>query len=201
MNNIRSIRYRFSSSDATPGEIGFRIIGDDTVNTEATWKIEWTYGEEGEEPKTMTLWISKSTGKCLKVEMEGVTYTGEYAEMFGGTMLLVWFAWVGTYSQIWNYTEVYHMEELGYGTLSFLGSELQTIGPTLLTVYKYRWEAYSSAPEEYQGVSEWWYAPVSFGSIIVKLYWESDGDWGQMELLSIELTSPQPTPTPTPTPT
>lgn len=199
LNNVRSARYRFSIPNATV-TIGLRILGDDTVGGEATWRVEWETVEEGGEPSTIMLWISKSTGRCIQAEIEGVTYTGVLAEMFGGVMLMVWFAWVGAYSEIWNYTEVYNMGQLGYGTLSFLGSELQTIGPTPLTVYKYRWEGSSSAPEGYRVTSEWWYAPVSFGSIIVKLYWEFEGGWGQMELLSIELTSPQPTPTPTPTP-
>ncbi|MEM2088989.1 MAG: CARDB domain-containing protein [Thermoproteota archaeon] len=195
LNNVKSSKYRFSDSEGNSGEIGFETLGEETVSGEATWKVEWEIAEEGGEPETIIMWISKSTGQCLQIEIEGETYTGDMAEMYGGLVLLVWFVWVGMWTEAWNFTTIYGYGETGYGTLSFLGTETRSFGPEQLLVYKYRWEGYATAPEEYfRGVAEYWFAPVSFGTIIVRLYVESDGEWWRTELLSIDLVSPQPRP-------
>jgi len=196
LNNVKSARYRFSDEEGTVGVIGFQVLGEETVSGEDTWKVEWGYEEEGEAPETMLLWISKSTGKCLQVMVDEETFTGEYAEMFGNPMLYVWVAWVGKWGEAWNFTTVYDFEELGFGRLVYLGSEIETIGPSQLLVYKYRWEGYANAPEGYRAIVEWWFAPVSFGTLVVKIYWEllDHTEWVRIELLSVELVSPQPRP-------
>ncbi|MEM2930396.1 MAG: CARDB domain-containing protein [Thermoproteota archaeon] len=197
LNNVSSAKYRFSDEEGTVGEIGFRVLGEETVSGEDTWKVEWEYAEEeGETPETMLLWISKSTGKCLQVMIDEETYTGEYAEMFGNLMLYVWVAWVGTWEEAWNFTTVYGYEELGFGRLVYLGSETKTFDSESLLIYKYRWEGYANAPEGYRAIVEWWFAPVSFGTLIVKIYWEllDHTEWARIELLSIDLVSPQPRP-------
>jgi len=196
LNNVKSARYRFSDEEGTVGVIGFQVLGEETVSGEDTWKVEWGYEEEGETPETMLLWISKSTGKCLQVMIDEETFTGQYAEMFGNTMLYVWVAWVGAWSEAWNFTTVYSYEELGYGRLIYLGPEIGAYGPSQLLVYKYRWEGYVNAPESYRGVAEWWFAPVSFGTLIVKIYFETldTKEWAKIELLSVELVNPQPRP-------
>ncbi|MGB9718253.1 MAG: CARDB domain-containing protein [Thermoproteota archaeon] len=196
LSNVKSARYRYSDEEGTVGEIGFRVLEEETVGGEATWKVEWEYEEEGETPQTMLLWISKSTGKCLQVVVDEETYTGQYAEMFGNLMLFVWVAWIGTWEEAWNFTTVYNYEELGFGRLVYLGPETGTFGPSQLLIYKYRWEGYANAPEGYRAIVEWWFAPVSFGTLIVKIYWESldRTEWAKIELLSVELVSPQPWP-------
>ncbi|MBO3753547.1 MAG: hypothetical protein FGF53_01505 [Candidatus Brockarchaeota archaeon] len=195
LNNVKSAKYRYSDEEGTVGEIGFRILGEEAVSGEAAWKVEWEYEEEGE-TETMLLWISKSTGKCLQVEVDGETYTGQYAETFGNVMLFVWVAWVGNWGEAWNFTTVYGYEELGFGRLIYLGPETRAYGPSQLLIYKYRWEGYTNAPEGYRAIVEWWFAPVSFGTLIVKIYWESldRTEWVRIELLSVELVSPQPRP-------
>ena len=152
LNNVKSARYRFSDEEGTVGVIGFQVLGEETVSGEDTWKVEWGYEEEGETPETMLLWISKSTGKCLQVMIDEETFTGQYAEMFGNTMLYVWVAWVGAWSEAWNFTTVYSYEELGYGRLIYLGPEIGAYGPSQLLVYKYRWEGYVNAPESYRAL-------------------------------------------------
>ncbi|MGQ9596142.1 MAG: CARDB domain-containing protein [Thermoproteota archaeon] len=196
LNNVKSATYRFSDSDGDAGEIGFQVLGEEAVGGENTWKVEWTLKEEDESPEKMTLWISKSTGKCLQAEMEGETYTGYYAETFGNLMLYVWVAWVGTWVEAWNFTTVYDLEAAGYGRLVFLGPELRTLGPSQLLVYKWRWEGFRGCPGAYNGTAEWWFAPVSFGTLVVKIYLETfdKSEWWQLELLSIELVAPQPRP-------
>ncbi len=195
LNNVKSARYRYSDEEGTVGEIGFRVLGEETVSREAAWKVEWEYEEEGE-TETMLLWISKSTGKCLQAEIGGETYTGQYAEMFGNLMLFVWVAWVGNWEKAWNFTTVYGYERLGFGRLIYIGPETRTFGPSQLLIYKYKWEGYTNAPEGYRAIVEWWFSPVSFGTLIVKIYWEllDRTEWVKIELLSVELVSPQPRP-------
>jgi hypothetical protein len=196
LNNVKSAKYRFSDEKGTVGAIGFRVLGEETVSGENTWKVEWEYEEEGKASETMLLWISKSTGKCLQVMVDEETYTGQYAEMYGNIMLYVWVAWVGAWSEAWNFTTVYSYEELGYGRLIYLGSGIETYGSSQLLVYKYRWEGYVNASESYRGVAEWWFAPVSFGTLIVKIYFETldTKEWDKIELLSVDLVNPQPRP-------
>jgi hypothetical protein len=116
--------------------------------------------------------------------------------MIGNLMLFVWVACVGTWGEAWNLTTVYGYEELGFGRLVYLGPETASFGPSQLLIYKYRWEGYRNAPEGYRAIVEWWFAPVSFGTLIAKMYWESPDhtEWVRIELLSVELVSPQPRP-------
>ncbi|MEM2941370.1 MAG: hypothetical protein QW304_07480 [Thermoproteota archaeon] len=204
LNRIKSAHYRYSSSGGDSGEIGFRILGDDSVDGEATWRVEWKYAEDTLEPQTLVLWISKSTGEFLKAEFEGETYTGDLARFYGGGMLNAWSAWVASREDYLDFDTERRGAEAGYGRFISLGSEVQTFGPTRLLVYKYRWEGYADAPPAWHGIAEYWYAPVSFGNIIVRIYFESEeGDQTEYVLLSIEFINSEPisTPTPTATPT
>lgn len=196
LNNVKSSKYRFSDHEGNVGEISFRTLGEETVSGESTWKVEAEYSGEGEEPERVTIWISKSTGQCLQAELEGEVYTGDFAAMIGSSVLIFWTAWVGTWQEVWNFTEMYHWEEIGYGRLVFLGTETKTLGPSQILVYKWRWEGYVNAPEDYRGVAECWFAPVSFGTLLAKIYFESldRTEWQQIELLSVELVKPQPRP-------
>jgi len=196
LNNVKSSKYGYSDYEGTAGEISFRTLGEETVGGESTWKVEVEYSEEGEEPESVTIWISKSTGRCLQAEIDGEVFTGDYAAMIGSSALMFWSVWVGTWQEVWNFTEVYHWEEIGYGRLVFLGSETRTLGLSQLLVYKWRWEGYATAPESSRGVAEVWFAPVSFGTLLVKMYFESldRTEWWRIELLSVELVKPQPRP-------
>jgi hypothetical protein len=197
LNNVKSSRYRFSSSKGNPGKIGFRVLGEETIGGESTWEVEIEAEEEGETPNIMTLWISKSTGKCLQAKIDDEIYTGEMAELMGSSLLLMWIAWVGTWQESWGLSTFYGWVELGWGRAVFLGSETRAFGPTSLMVYKFAWEAYPNAPQNVPGgYAEIWFAPVSFGTLIAYLYTESSDrtEWYKLELLSIGLVSPQPLP-------
>ncbi|MEM2437443.1 MAG: hypothetical protein QXN75_05710, partial [Thermoproteota archaeon] len=195
LNNVKSARYGFLDNEGNEWWIGFRTLGEDTVGGETTWKVELKYAEEGEEEATMTLWISKSTGKCLQAEVGGTIYTGGIAEMMITPILFeIWFAWIGAWQEAWKPETVYYYWEAGYGRLFFQGSETRTFGPTSLLVYKYRWEGYVNAPKTFRGAVEWWFAPVSFGTLLVHFRVETDVEWWQVDLSSIELVNPQPLP-------
>ncbi|MEM3659342.1 MAG: CARDB domain-containing protein [Thermoproteota archaeon] len=195
LNNVKSVRYRYSDEEGVAGEVGFRILREETVGGKAAWKVEWEYKSNGE-TNAVTLWISKSTGKCLQVEINGEIYTGQYAEIIGDSMMRYWVIWVGILWKAWNLTTVYGYWELGYGRMIYLGPETRTFGPSQLLVYKWRWEGFANAPVVYRAIVEMWFAPVSFGTLLVYVYSESldTREWVKTELLSIELVSPQPTP-------
>ncbi|MEM1554858.1 MAG: hypothetical protein QXJ72_08260 [Thermoproteota archaeon] len=202
LNRIKSAHYRYSTSEGDSGEIGFKMLEEDFVNGEATWKVEWTYAEDMLEPQTWILWISKSTGKCLKANFEDETYTGDLAQFFGSNLLNAWSTWVASREDFLDFDTERRGAEAGYGRFIYLGSEVQTFGSTQLLTYKYRWEGYSDAPPVWRGIAEYWYAPVSFGNIIVRIYFESeDGEQTEYRLLLIEFINPEPVSTPTPTST
>ena len=197
LNNVKSSKYRFSDHEGNYGEIAFEVLGEETVSGESTWKVEASFlDEEGGEPNIMTLWISKSTGQCLQVEMEGEVYTGDYAAYIGNSVMLMWAAWVGTWEEAWNLTSMYGWRESGYGDFVFLGSELRAMGPTQLFVYKYRWDGYATSPEDLRWSVEVWFAPVKFGTLLAYVYAKplDKAEWYKIELLSVELVSPQPMP-------
>lgn len=196
LNNVKSIRYRILDYKGEDLLVGFKVLGEDTVGGEATWKVEWkgVNVAKGEE-QSVTLWISKSTGKCLQAEVGGTIYTGGIAEMMITPILFeIWFAWIGAWQEAWKPETVYYYWEAGYGRLFFQGSETRTFGPTSLLVYKYRWEGYVNAPKTFRGTVEWWFAPVSFGTLLVHFRVETDVEWWQVDLSSIELVNPQPLP-------
>jgi len=196
LNNVKQVRYRYADSDGNSGEIGFQVLGEETVQGEAAWKVKLEVYPRGKEATVATLWISKSTSRCLQVELKGEVYTGPVAEMFWSQLLVIWATFIGTHTKTWEFAVLYNLAEGGYGRITFLGSELRAVGPTLLLVYKWRWEGYSSAPEAFRRVAEYWFAPASFGTIAVKLHLESSDrqKWLDIELLSIELVRPQPRP-------
>ncbi|MEM4454994.1 MAG: CARDB domain-containing protein [Thermofilaceae archaeon] len=196
LNNVKQIRYRYADSDGNSGEMGFQVLGEETVQGEATWKVKLEVYPKGKEATVATLWVSKSTGKCLQVELKGEVHTGAVAELFWSQLLVIWMTYIGTHTRTWEFAVLYNLAEGGYGRVTFLGFELRTVGPTQLLVYKWKWEGYSSAPEPFRRVAEYWFAPTSFGNIVVKLYLESSDRqrWLDIELLSIELVSPQPRP-------
>lgn len=136
--------------------------------------------------------------------------TGTMAVLIGNATFSFWTGMVYTAWKAWDYTALQQIPE--YGHVSFLGSSTETYGPTVLTVFKYRFEGLAVAPETYRYIVEIWSAPTQFGGISTYLYVESldKAEWFSWELLSIELTEPQevppdiqtqPTPTPSPTPT
>jgi len=128
--------------------------------------------------------------------VEGEIYTGAIAELYGLAMLSIWHTWVVAWNVTWNIPMLYACGKAGYGHLIYLGSGIETYGPTQLLVHKFRYEGYAGAPEKFRVIAEAWFAPVGFGTFLVKLYLTipGTGEWFNVELLSIELVSPQPRP-------
>lgn len=196
LNNVKASEYRLSFSEGGEAYIGFRVLGEEQVGGENAWKVEWSVRSESGGGSAI-LWISKSTGVCLQLEMEGEVLSGEYAVYMGSMFLSTWFSWIESNTESFKLEEIGQWEEaVGYGRLLFLGSELKTIGSSQLMVYGWRWEGYPTAPESYRSVVDFWLAPTSFGSMIVKIHVETyePAQWADIALVNVELAEPQPLP-------
>ncbi|MEM1509138.1 MAG: CARDB domain-containing protein [Thermofilaceae archaeon] len=188
--------YCISSSEGDENCIAFRILGEEQIGGERAWKVEWKVRSESNE-NIIILWISKSTGMCIQLEMDGETFSNEYAESMGSMVLSMWFSWIESNAESFKFEDIGQWREAtGYGRLLFLGSELRTIGSSQLVVYKWRWEGYRTAPEAYRGMADFWLAPTNFGSIPVKIRVEvyEPAQWTEIMLVNVELTEPQPLP-------
>jgi hypothetical protein len=167
LNYIPSIEVEFSDHDETVGTWGYDIIGEEDIDDTPTWKVESTFGQEGEKESYVT-WISKIDGTVMQVEVEENVITGPMASLIG------------------NVTE--------YGELTDLGSSQENYGPTVLTVSKYKFEGGTTAPDLYRYTVEIWLAPTRFGGITTYLYLQSNtnvDEWFSLELKHIELVEPE----------
>jgi len=203
LSYIPSIVVEYNDHNDTIGTWGYEIIDEEEVDGIPSWKVESSFGEEGDKESYVT-WVSKVDGAILKVEVEGNVITGVMASMLGNVTFSFWYAMVYSYWTAWNYEELKDMPE--YGTLSYLGSSQEMYGPTSLTVFKYKFEGIPTAPDIYGYTVEFWLAPTQFGGITTYLYLQSNTDvdeWFSLEIKHIELIEPQevpPTPKPEPEP-
>ncbi|MCS7105412.1 MAG: hypothetical protein NZ954_07635 [Thermofilaceae archaeon] len=196
LNNVKSSEYRISNSEGEEVRVAYQILGEETVMGEESWKVKWSFRSIGEEV-TVNLWISKSTGRTLQLEMNGELLSGEAAESIGLQVLNIWFGWIEQQSEVFKMEEAGKWLELtSQGRLLYLGSELRALGPSQLLVHKWRWEGYPTADEEYRGIVDIWIATTAYRDMLVKLHLEQyePPSWFDIELLSIELVKPQPLP-------
>ncbi|MEM1509211.1 MAG: CARDB domain-containing protein [Thermofilaceae archaeon] len=194
LNNVRASEYQFTSKFYGKEErirFGFQVLGEEVLEGESAWKVYFYV--TAEETNTAYLWVSKSSGRIIKALVDENEFTGEMAQAFGVLFLQYWITWVGHYEEQWSVEGIGEIAETPFGRLVFLGSERKDFGPTRLLIYKWIWEGYVTAPEEYRYRQEVWLAPVSFGVLLAKLYFENldKSEYGGMELLSIELANPQ----------
>lgn len=194
LNNVRSSEYQFTSKVSGREErvkFGFQVLGEEVIEGESAWKVYWYVTAEG--TNSAYIWVSKSSGRTIKAVVDGNEITGEMAESLGVFFLQYWITWVGYYEEQWNIERIREIIETPYGKLAYLGSETRNFGPTRLLIYKWMWEGYATAPGEYRYRQDVWLAPVSFGVLLVKLYFENmdKSEYGGIDLLSIELTNPQ----------
>ena len=191
-NNIKSARARYASSEGDEGTIGFRVLGEESVDGEPAWKSEWELTAKGSEPVHAIIWVSKSTGMVVQAEMGGEVQRGEFAELMTAPLLALWNVWFISQAEAYTPERIAEYGVSPYGRLSST-TELMSIGPTTLWVYKISWEGFPTAPEHLRNRWDFWYAPTSFGMLLVRVRVETlDGSkWFITELLSVELTKPQ----------
>jgi hypothetical protein len=191
LNYIPSIEVEFKDHDDTIGTWGYDVIGEEDIDGTPTWKVESTFGEEGEKESYVT-WISKIDGTVMQVEVEENILTGLMASMIGNATLSFWYAMVYSYWTAWDYVALRDVPE--YGELTDLGTSEENYGPTVLTVSKYRFEGLTTAPDLYRYTVEIWLAPTRFGGITTYLYLQSNtnvDEWFSIELKHIELVEPE----------
>jgi hypothetical protein len=191
LNYIPSIEVEFNDHDENIGTWGYAVIGEEDIDGTPTWKVESTFGQEGEKESYVT-WISKIDGTVLQVEVEENILTGLMASMIGNATLSFWYAMVYSYWTAWDYEALSDMPE--YGELTDLGSSQENYGPTVLTVSKYKFEGGTTAPDLYRYTVEIWLAPTRFGGITTYLHLQSItnvDEWFSLELKHIELVEPE----------
>ena len=194
LSNAKALEYRIWTSrggEEYAVRIGYRVLGEETVSGEPAWKT--AFYVENENSLQAYIWISKSSGRALKVQVEGSDLPPEYAEMVAEQLFAAWFGSIAAFEEQWSVEGITEYAETPYGRFLYLGAEQMSFGPARLLVHKWRWEGYATAPEEYRYRSEAWLAPLSTGVVLVKVLVERfDGSQrGGVELLSIELAAPQ----------
>ena len=183
----KGMSYRWEDSEETWGEANYIVIGEETINGVECWKINLSYSSsDSSEVTSAIVWISKSDGTSLQIEMPGVgTYSGPMVENFWPTIssaILIPFT-------TWTYYEMTNPPP-DVGTVTYIGSEERTYGEATLTVLTYRFTPAPSNPE-YKDVS---YTEVS-GSILdsnhgllVGINVEyKDGTWWKWNLQTVTL--------------
>lgn len=76
--------HTYESHDAAPSVWGIRVDGPEVVQQQDTLKVV-LYDGDGNEG---VLWLGEEPGDYIKVRTRGQEYTGEMAEMFGGSMMM-----------------------------------------------------------------------------------------------------------------
>lgn len=189
---VPEISVRFENHEGNVAVFGYEIIGEEVIDETDTWIVESTISENDDGGGTFKIWISKSTGKAVQVEVEGETHTQSMivtpiANMtFGFFRAMIYNSW-----EAWDY---YALNEAPYGDVKIIGKSTETYGPTTLTVFKYKFTATQAAPEEYRYNAEVWVAPTQFGGITTYLYLDSFNEtdkWFSWELQSITLSEEQ----------
>ena len=167
---------------------GYEILGEENVRGHETWIVLWNYSTGGgEEMSEFKLWVSKSDGQAVQVEIEGEkitdsTFTTPISNItFGFFTAVIYQSW-----SVWDYND---LKNIPHGELKIIGNGTEQYGLTTLHVLKYQFIGKVSAPELYRYSVEAWTAPTPFGSIVTYLYVESftENKWFSLKVESIEL--------------
>ena len=188
-NHVSQIEFHYNVYNETvvSQRFGYEITGEETINGQSTWKIEFVIGFGGNESLS-TYWISKDTGQAIRAETEGEVIEGYFAGYMANMTFWLMSAMTFTLWQEWD-PDYISSEISEYGEYTYLGSGQETYGPTTLSLKKYRYTGIVTAPEDYRYTFDIWTAETKFGSITT--YWKAESLYEseriEMELISIEL--------------
>jgi hypothetical protein len=188
-NHVSQIEFHYNVYNETviSQRFGYEITGEEIINGQSTWKIEFVIGFGGNESLS-TFWVSQDTGQAIKAEIDGEILEGFFVGSMANMTFWLMSAMTFTLWQEWD-PDYISSEVLDYGEYTFLGSGQETYGPTTLSLEKYRYTGIVTAPEDYRYTFEIWTAETKFGSITT--YWKAESlfesEWIEMELISIEL--------------
>ena len=167
---------------------GYKVLGEENVRGHEAWIVLWNYSSAGgEEISEFKLWISKSEGIAVQVEIEGEKIT-ESTLTSPITEVTIGF-FTGVIYQSWSTWDINELQDLPHGELTIIGNGTEQYGLTPMQVLKYEYVGETSAPEQYRYRVETWTTSTPFGSIVTYLYVESimDENWFSWEVESIEL--------------
>ncbi len=192
LEHIYSIDINYTSDDET-GHFSYNVLGEETVDGNPAWKIEATFGEY-EDEQSLTIWVDKNTGRTIKADIEGQTFTGSLAEVYGNATLGFFTGFIYAYWNQWTYQEILEYRGTEYGTVTPLGSKTQTFGPTPLKSWGVRYEGLVPNEQNIRYDLEVWYAPTDFGGVMTYMsitVTEQEEHDVEIELQSIELVDEQ----------
>jgi len=188
-NHVSQIEFHYNvyNETVTSQRYGYEITGEETINGQSTWKIDFVFSFEGNESLS-TYWISKDTGHAIRAETDGEVVEGYFAGYMAN--ITFWLMSTLTFTLWQEWDPDYISSELSdYGEYTYVGSGQETYGPTSLSLKKYRYTGIITAPVDYRYNFEIWTAETKFGSITT--YWKAESlfesGWIEMELISIEL--------------
>lgn len=125
---VSSMEYRYTVNGNTIIVGSFEVTGSETVDGQECWVLDISYGQyQGK------VWVSKADGSVVKAVSDGESgeVTKKIAEGFLGSFISFFTAAHPVWYHYWQVpTDV--------GTITPIGSETVQLGPTTLTVNKYR---------------------------------------------------------------
>lgn len=152
---VSSMEIKYSTAASPPIISSYTIAGSEAINGQDCWVVEFNLSEP---PTSGTAWVRKSDGEITKatVSMGSLQFTGQDAIDFAQTYLTGFLAPFTSLDPYW-----YNMATIptDVGVIKFLGAETMNLGPTTLTVRKYRLE-YSEQMKQQTGsiYQEAWFA-------------------------------------------
>lgn len=202
LNTIKHLKYSMryqNASEYREFQAEFTVLAEETVDGEASWKVEGIYSQENQSYK-LTVWISKSTGNPVKliIETNGETteIPKEYLQIMGGMHVYMLFMPMIMYSEsvdtIGIQIRQQAIEAAKEGITLTYSPEIITIGGNSFNGYSIKFTA-SPISETYSKYR------ISGGTIkianIVKNYWSltylrvdyTDGSWGELEITELTL--------------
>jgi hypothetical protein len=194
LSHVTALDMRLEDYEGKKAFFGYEIIGEEILETVDTWIVRWNYSSAGgEKMNDLMVWVSKSDGIVVQVEIEGQkitdsSLTASVANMtFGFFMGVVYYSW-----ETWGYN---NLMNLPHGKLIIIGNETVQYGPTTFQIFKYQFTGEENSPEQYRYNVEAWVALTQFGSIITRLFVESilDDKWFRFNVDYIELAEAQET--------
>ena len=180
-----SMTYQWTS-DAEVWRYSYEVLGEETVEGVGTWKVKVQFTNE--ETQDFTVWISQIDGAVKQAEVGGSTVTGEMAGYMEGTLgvLMVPFVAFGGYGWAW---QEYWRVPSDIGIVTYQGSETESLGPTSLTVEKFRFDPnplYEAAKDT--KYVEWGFAKLD--DLGIATHWKVENKKGEVlifDLVSVTL--------------
>lgn len=192
LSYVTAIDMKLEDYEENEAFFGYEIVGEENVRGFETWIVYWNFStSDGEEMSEFKLWVSKSDGKTIQVEIEGQKITDSTISASINNMTFGFFTSV--IYQTWSAWDYNELQNLPQGNVTIIGKGKDQYGPTTLQVFKYQFTGEVTAPEQYRYIAEVWTALTQFGSIVTCLYVESilEDKWFRWQVESIELAEAQ----------